>query len=135
MFPLFSLDSLLFCLAAGPLLRDWPSRLRLAFAFGLCDGAASLIGPALPLPEPPAFALYLGAAFLLGLAAVRRRGILYGVPVILSLDNLAGYLDAGDAILAGIASSALALLGLAIGGLLAIPAESRLSRRTRPGNP
>src|ERR1700735_2837282 len=99
MFLLFSLDSLIFCLAAGPLLRDWPSRFRLALAFGLCDAAASLLGPALPLPEPPAFALYLGAAFLLGLAAVRRRGLLYGVPVLLSLDDLAGNIDAGNAIL------------------------------------
>jgi hypothetical protein len=113
-------DSGLFCLAMGPLALSHNDRIRLALAFGICDAAASVFGLRLQystLPRLPEFWLYLGCAVVLGLAARRNRSFLYGVPVLLSLDNLTTGLPIGPAIAAGICSSTLAAIGLFAGAV------------------
>src|SRR5690242_7116832 len=95
---LLSLDGLVVCLALGPLGPGATRRLPLAFA--LCDGLASLAGPALGLPDAVAWAHGLAPAavatyglLVLALAARirsadRANDLVYLLPVLLSLDNL-----------------------------------------------
>jgi len=128
---LVGLDNLQVSAALG--LVDMPAarRLRLAVAFGLCEGLMPLAGLALghgllrtlgPWPERVEAVVLLvcgGAILALALrdpgpprrAAGDRRWLLYGLPLSLSLDNLL----AGVAL--GATGSPLVLSALVIGGV------------------
>lgn len=114
------LDSALCCVALGAATLSWRVRFRLAFAFGLCDTAGSMLGSVLdrPWPLPPGLALYLSFAVLLGLAVRRFPRLLWATPIVLSLDNLAIGGHLGDALADGMGSASLALLGLVVGAAL-----------------
>jgi hypothetical protein len=78
-------------------------------------------------PEPPALAVYLCCAALLGLAARYWRPLVFGLPILMSLDNLVGGGTLEDAFANGMSSAALALLGLSAGAIL------RARYETKPG--
>ena len=117
---LLGLDSALCCLAVGAIMPSVRQRLRLALAFGLCDGIASIAGSMLasPFAEPSEFAVYLGCAAVLGLAARCWRPLVFALPVLMSVDNLVSGGKPGDALFNGATSAALAVLGLYMGMLV-----------------
>jgi hypothetical protein len=112
-------DSLAACLGIGLLTTTWLQRVRLAVAFGGCDAFASIRGPGFlhDLPAPPAIALYLSCAMLLGLAARWDRRVLYLIPLLLSIDNALSGTPASLAPLLGLSSAVLAMAGLALTGV------------------
>jgi hypothetical protein len=112
---LLSVDSLFAGLVLGPMVTSWGPRAGLAFLVGLCDGAAALLGAALPhvMPDLPDGLLYALVAGAVVLAARRSKAWLLLAPVILSVDNLASG-SAADAMLALAATSA----GLALAGMM-----------------
>ena len=117
-----SFDSLIVAIA----LATWlPKRhiLPLAVLFGLFDGCASAVGPALGVQIPaasllaPLFLVIWGGAIALNLPWKPLRGIwAYALPPLLALDNLV--VPANSALAAGLTSSAGAALGFAVGFLL-----------------
>ena len=116
---LLGFDSLLAGLAIGPILSSRRGWAVFALLFGVCDGAATLLGAAVPhlMPEPPIAALYLIAVALIIQGARRSRVWLYAMPVLFSLDNLAAGGAASDALGLALSSAAMAGMGLALGGL------------------
>jgi hypothetical protein len=114
----FGLDSFLAGLAIGPFLKSWRERFGLALAFGAFDIAATFAGSAWPhgLVELNALPLYLLCAFLLA-ATVRRTGLVYWLPLALSLDNFFGGARTDTALAAGVGSALLALIGLSVTGV------------------
>jgi len=127
-----SFDSLIVAIA----LAGWlPKRhiLPLTVLFGLFDGGASLAGPTLGLQISaasllaPAFLVAWGGAIALNLPWKPLRGGVwpYALPPLLALDNLV--VPANSALAAGLASSASAALGFAIGLLLARAGGAKLS--------
>jgi manganese efflux pump family protein len=150
---LVGLDNLQVSAALGLMAFPPGRRLRLAVAFGLCEGLMPLAGLALghgllralgPWPERVEAAVLLacGAAILLfalrerrpetnaaGTSAAGRRWLLYGLPLSLSLDNLL----AGVAL--GATGSPLVLSALVIGAvstalcLAGLFGAARLARR------
>jgi hypothetical protein len=142
---LFGIDSLVVSAALSPMFKLWSPGWRLAFAFGACDAIAFLVGSAFSLgpwardvAEPALPAAVLAYGFY-ALAAVRWSGFraaarpAYLLPVLMSLDNLAGGVLAGSPIggtfeqaaVLGLTSGGLSLLGLAAGNVL----FSRLARQ------
>jgi hypothetical protein len=116
-----SLDSGLCCFAIGTQTLSRRERAGLVLAFGLCDMAASLAGPALAsgLPEPPEFLLYALGAAMLGGACRYKRKLLYGLPLLLSIDNLmVGAGTPGAALNLGVASALWAVAGLGMGKIV-----------------
>jgi hypothetical protein len=111
-------DSFVCGLALGSQALPTALRLRLVLAFGICDAIASAIGQMIGHPKmlPPALIVYLCCAGLLGLAAGGNRRILYALPVLLCIDNLAD--GASSPIPAGVASGAMAAFGMAIAAFL-----------------
>lgn len=108
------LDSFLACLLVGALGLSNHRALALAIAFGGCDAAASWIGALWPL-HLPAFLPAAALALCVPMLAVTVRGkhvLLFGLPLLLSLDNLCTALPARMVLPAGAASGAMALLGL-----------------------
>jgi hypothetical protein len=118
MFPL-GFDSLLAGLAVGPIRSSWRGWAVFALLFGVCDGAATLLGAALPhvVPEPPAAALYLIAVALIIQGARRSRAWLYAMPVLFSLGNLAAGSASSNALGLALSSAVMAGIGLPLGGL------------------
>lgn len=116
---LLGFDSLLAGLAIGPILSSRRGLAAFVLLFGVCDGAATLLGAAVPhfVPEPPAAALYLIAVMLIIQGARRSRAWLYAMPVLFSLDNLAGGSAASDALGLALSSAAMAGIGLTLGDL------------------
>jgi hypothetical protein len=116
---LLGFDSLLAGLAIGPILSSWRGRAVFALLIGVCDGAATLLGAAVPhlVPELPSAALYLIAVALIIRGAQRSRTWLYAIPVLFSLDNVAFGSAPSDALGLALSSAAMACLGLALGGL------------------
>jgi hypothetical protein len=114
---LLGFDSFLAGLAIGAILSSWSARAWIVGLFGLCDGLASLLGAAAPyfVPEPPAAALYVLGVVLVILAARRSRAWLYAMPILFSLDNVAGGALASDAPALAVSSAAMAAAGLALG--------------------
>ena len=109
-------------LFAGLAMGLWVgSRARAAYAllFGVCDGAATVLGSIIPhqAPELPAILVYLVAAGVLALGSRRNRLWLWALPVLFSLDNLAAGYPVAEAPALAIGSAAMAGLGLAFGGL------------------
>jgi putative Mn2+ efflux pump MntP len=133
-----SLDSFIVALAVSPLISAPRARLCFATVFGLGDGLAVLIGFALKhagfgfhLDEKfysliaAVYGLYFMAAALWKQFRVHPR-LVYFLPALMSLDNLTyglgldlGATDVGPRAFAlGLASLALAALGLMLGGLV-----------------
>lgn len=129
---LLGFDSLIAGLMIGPALSLWRDRALFALLFGICDGAATLLGAVVPhfVPEPPAVLLYLLAIPLVILGAWRSRGWLYATPVLFSLDNFAASSAASDAPGLALGSAAMAAAGLALGGL-SLRAVQRVGRSVR----
>lgn len=148
------LDSFRVSLGLGTLPLRWARRLSIALAFGLCDALALLAGSALGgafvnlLSQP---AEYLGPVvlgsyglYLIYLARYRadsaraddKSWMLFGLPVVLSLDNLIAGIGVGllgfsvitsTAVIA-LMSALMSLAGLQLGGALArrVPLPSEL---------
>jgi hypothetical protein len=105
---LLGIDSLVVSAALSPMFKLWSPGWRLAFAFGACDAGAFLIGsafawgawardvaePALPAAVLAYGVYVLAAARWSGYRAAARPA--YLLPVLMSLDNLAGGLLAGS---------------------------------------
>jgi putative Mn2+ efflux pump MntP len=113
------LDSFMAGLAIGPILPSWGGRMLSALAFGLCDGLASWLGASIQhqLPDLPEFVLYIGSVVLLLAGAIRSRAWLFALPLVLSIDNLAAAVPAGQAPVLALGSAAMAGVGLALGGV------------------
>jgi putative Mn2+ efflux pump MntP len=137
-------DSFLVCLALGTLPQASARRKQLALSFGLCDGAATLIGSVVATDRlrstldgsnwlgPAAVACY--GAYVLFLAwraqnvstkLASTRWIAFGLPLCLSVDNLVTGLGGQaaeapflTAVVYGVISGGLALLGLVAGSSL-----------------
>jgi hypothetical protein len=116
---LLGFDSLLAGLAIGPILSSWHERTVFVLLFGVCDGAATLLGAAVPhlVPDPPAAMLYLLMVALIIQGARRSATWLYAMPILFSLDNLVAGSAASDALGLAVSSAAMAGIGLALGGL------------------
>jgi hypothetical protein len=114
------LDSFLACLVIGAYGVSRAEAFGLAATFGACDAAASLVGSIWPLQLPPlvAVGLYLMCPLLLVSAARSRRILLFGLPVLLSLDNLCSTTPAAMAPVLGAGSAAMALAGLRIANIV-----------------
>ena len=117
---LLGLDSAFCCVAIGTAPLAWSTRLKLALAFGVCDAAASALGSifAYPFPAPPALAIYLCCAVLLGFSARNDRRLINALPFVLSLDNLVAGGGLYSALPDGFASATLALFGLCAGAII-----------------
>jgi hypothetical protein len=110
------LDSFLACLVIGAYGVSRAQALGLAATFGACDAAASLLGSIWPLQLPAlvAVSVYLVCPLLLVSACRSRRILLFGLPVLLSLDNLCSMTPAAMAPMLGAGSAAMALAGLLV---------------------
>jgi len=144
---LLGLDSFIVAAALGMAGMPATWRWRLALAFGVCDGLASMVGACLYLGTmlawhewlgPPAVGGYGAYVLLLAWRSRRLAGSAgargwpaFALPVCLSIDNLvAGAGTAGgDAVLAavvcGAVSGALAFVGLRLGAGVARRASVR----------
>jgi putative Mn2+ efflux pump MntP len=138
---LLSLDSLVVALALSPLLRSAAQRWRWAALFGLCDGLGVMMGfafgeagwgAALAHRAVPFIALSCGVYCLVAACWNKFRAdprLALALPVLMSLDNFAyGVgLDSlagealGRAVIMGLASFSLALVGLVLGGAIRFP--------------
>ena len=126
-----SFDSLIVAVA----LAGWlPKRhiLPLTVLFGLFDGCASAVGPALGVQIPaasllaPLFLVIWGGAIALNLPWKPLRPVwAYALPPLLAIDNLVVPTD--SALAAGLVSGASAALGFAAGLLLSRLGGPRLS--------
>jgi hypothetical protein len=133
---LLSFDSLFASFVLG-VPRVGPSRqIKLAAAFGVCDGVASLIHGALNLPTgymmwPDSHQFHLAVGFflvavslacLLGTPKLFGCSMMWTVPVVLSIDNLVApgveRFSVGSVCLVIIASSSMSLVGFRLGTLL-----------------
>jgi hypothetical protein len=149
-FLLLGLDSLIVCLAVGPIVSR-RVRLPLAAAFGIADGVAFLIGVAIGLRIPDALTGFVQTATLVGLgvyllvvASGSRRITnwpLWVLPLALCFDNLTyglvGRRSASNVLSqAGsqaLSSALLALIGLLVAVALprVIPALNRRGNATQ----
>lgn len=146
-FLLLGIDSLIACIAVGPIIsRRWP--VPFAALFGICDGGGFLLGSALHWQVPDNVSTVLTTAVLIalglywiGVAIFARttrvnssRGLVWALPFALTIDNITIGLVGGHpgAILAqageqALSSALLASIGLIVGlGLArAFPATRR----------
>jgi hypothetical protein len=150
-FLLLGVDSLIACLAIGPIIsRRW--RVPLAALFGVCDGAGFLLGSALHWSMPGTVSTVVGTAvfvalgvywIVLGFASKKVAGTrwVWALPFALAIDNITfGVIDghwttnvwgqAGEQVLS---SALLAALGIALSVIAAqrIPAVRRALERGR----
>ena len=134
---LFSLDSIFASFVLGSSRTIERSRhIKLALAFGVCDGVASFVrgafGPRTGVvswvasrPFHFAFVTYLIVVLLVWIletAGPLRSPLLWTLPVVLALDNLAGPglpFSMGSASLVVLASSSMSLAGFRLGTALA----------------
>ena len=112
----FGFDSFLAGLAVGSCALSNRHWLRLEFAFGACDAAATMARSLWPhrLPELPAFPIYLLCAFMFARAIRSNRALLYTLPVLLSVDNFFAANPAGMAPTLGSGSAVFLILGLSV---------------------
>lgn len=143
-FLLLGVDSLIACLAIGPIVSR-RSRLPLAALFGVCDGVAFLIGSAFhwqisaPVVNSVQTAVLVAMGIYLlvvsvGIRRVARTSAVWVLPFALTLDNITyGLVDQSTASVVGQAgqqaasSALLALIGLLAGAVLPrfVPAMQR----------
>jgi hypothetical protein len=148
-FLLLGLDSLIVCLAIGPMVSRG-SRLPLAALFGVCDGVAFLLGASAGWRLSGGMSTALQTGLLVGLglyvllvASQRQRVAgwpVWAVPFALTLDNLTfGLVDrSGSSLLTqagqqALSSALLALTGLLVAAVLprVFPALDRRLTATR----
>jgi putative Mn2+ efflux pump MntP len=135
---LLGIDSLVVSVAIAPLFTSRSTRVALALLFGVCDGAATLIGGALgfrfsgPLAGDvasavlAAYGLYLLIVVWWGWRTLARWPV-WLMPVLFSLDNLAygikarnaGYDLGQEAVLFAVSSALMSLIGFTLGAILA----------------
>jgi hypothetical protein len=142
LFVLLSLDSLFASLVLGVFRVERARQMKLALAFGACDGTASYLGGALGPPGARiswlashhfrlVVGMYLAAVVAAWLfRATKRIGspLLWTVPVILSIDNLLtpafAPMTLSSVILTALASASMSLIGFKLGTFLAtIPGD------------
>ena len=127
---LCSLDSFLASLGIGLIESSAINRRRLIAAFALCDWLGTLAGAAVRLGPPHlrpgglrltlASLLFGGIVIALMASRKRFRGIVFAIPILLSLDNfLNGLLDGSiqtlpSTSIAGVASGLLAWSGFTV---------------------
>jgi putative Mn2+ efflux pump MntP len=131
-FLLLGVDSLIACLALGPIVSR-RARLPFAAAFGVCDGLGFLLGSAFHWQMPDGVANVVATTVLVALgvywiALAATSGRVAGtrwmwvLPVVLSIDNITfGLIDghwttsvAGQAAEQALSSALLALIGLLV---------------------
>jgi hypothetical protein len=143
-FLLLGVDSLIACLAIGPIVSR-RARVPLAALFGACDGVAFLIGSAFhwqiadPVVNTVQTAVLVGLGLYLlvvslGIRRVARTSGVWILPFALTLDNITyGLVDQsagsvfGQAAQQAASSALLALIGLLVGAVLPrfVPAMQR----------
>ena len=130
------LDSFLACalVGMGSLSLSWRERAYLAFGFGAWDALGSVVGSISPpgIFSPLALGAFVLAALLYVRTAPRGRGLLFGLPVLLSLDNFFSRTPVGMAPLLGVSSGLLALVGLCLGAGCRHLVLAWLSNRSDP---
>ncbi len=152
---LLGVDSFAVCVALGAVQPTPVKRYRLALAFGLCDGLASLAGSVLGVASlgvalvwsewlaPAAIGGYGVYVFALsrlateGATRLRQSWLLFALPFFLSLDNFfagIGQSASGsdaffDSLALGAISGGLSLLGLVFGTAVAFRYSMRSSWR------
>jgi len=129
-----SLDSFLASLGIGLIESSAINRRKFIAAFALCDWLGTLVGAAVrlgpPHLRPGGFALTLASLLFGGIAVAvmasskRFRGIVFAIPILLSLDNfLNGLLDGSiqtlpSTSIAAVASGLLAWSGFAVSSVI-----------------
>lgn len=113
-------DSFLASLFFGAWRPSWREAMLRAFAFGACDGAATLVGAAWPMHGSPALmlCLYVPCAVAVLYTVRTPRMLLWAVAIALSLDNLVGGTPGELAPYVGASSAALSLLGSGVAALI-----------------
>jgi hypothetical protein len=123
------IDSFLGGLAIGSFTRGWVRRLSLAATFGLCDGAATLIGHWFglhgPLQAIPMLSAYLTLVFFTSAFPWRIRDKVFVLPLVLSIDNLVWSNAASTPMPLALSSALMAWCGLSL-GLITRKAFTRL---------
>jgi manganese efflux pump family protein len=140
---LLSLDSFIATLAIGSVMKSWLTRVHLALWFGFWDGAATFTGAWFGSGEwghklshwvVPLAALLYGISFLLAATWKQFRPsprLAFVLPFLMSFDNLAYGASVGPvtaqvverAVVLGVASFSMAILGLLPGSLIRFPSE------------
>lgn len=131
---LCSLDSFLASLGIGLIESSAINRRRFIAAFALCDWLGTFLGAAVRLGtahlRPGGLGLTLASLLFGGIAIAvmasskRFRGIVFAIPILLSLDNfLTGLLDGSiqslsSSAIAGVASGLLAWSGFAVSSVV-----------------
>jgi len=108
---------------AGTVMGTWVSRrerMRLAAAFGAWDAAAALLGSFCQPRPMTAIATWAICGLVFSRSISSERRWLYGIPVLLSLDNLFAGVTANaasgvSASMLGLSSFAMAFAGLLVG--------------------
>jgi hypothetical protein len=114
-----SFDSFLASMFLGALGVSRRAAILCAFAFGACDGAATLAGALWPVQWSQAVMLCLYVLCAVALCAVRStRVLLWVLPVALSLDNLLSKTPGALAPLLGAGSTAMSLCGSGVAALI-----------------
>jgi putative Mn2+ efflux pump MntP len=161
---LLGLDSAIVSAAVGATGIDRPRQNRLAAAFGLCDGVASLIGfyliGSVVAGRFEGLAHWVGPAAVAGYALLvlatarsaraivlttvaRRAGLLYLLPLLMSTDNLFcsssmvhGAPPLASAAILGIVSGLESVCGFRLGALISAGFHKLGDRpKTQPGRP
>jgi len=139
---LCSIDSFVAAIAMGFFAAEKTTRIRLALMFAVCDGTASFAGASLRASAAwPAFGRLSFISFAMTLAftavvftyylARKRPFLLWGLPILLSIDNFASgwfdpsFLSATSLVFGGLLSGLFALGGFGLASYV----EARLPRR------
>ena len=114
-----SSDSFIAGLMIGSIIEHPRERVWFALSFGICDGAASLLGALVPrmAPDLPDLVLYLICVVFFVQGARRNRHWLLAIPVVLGIDNFAAGTPASQAPILALYSMLMAFAGLALGRL------------------
>ncbi|MFM0197565.1 hypothetical protein PQQ65_31180 [Paraburkholderia strydomiana] len=113
-------DSLVAGIVLGVVISSWRTRAAMAAMFGVCDGAAALLGRAC-LPRAfdlPDIVPLMFLMVIVALAMRGRRGFLWISPVLFCVDNFFSFVPPAHASLLACASALLAWSGLCAGGLM-----------------
>jgi putative Mn2+ efflux pump MntP len=150
-FLLLGIDSLVVSVAIAPLFTSRSTRVALALLFGVCDGAATLVGAALGVRFSGPFAGDLASILLAAYGLYILLVVCWGqrtlarwpawvMPVLFSLDNLAygikmrnaGHDLVQEALVLAVSSALMSMIGLALGAMLAKRTGGARSLATGP---